>query len=165
MGGYHRVAEMSLEQRIAFAAILWVRARTVAEYLRRERNNHVCERESGLDQFKAEVEEVCWKGARHPEDWERWDKANWCLTCRLRSDANDKYRKATATRGARLRDLQRLCDLSGGWQIAPDIKLLSLKQALSADAVDPVEGSDNGMTMRDKDQSGWVRESREQEPK
>lgn len=129
------MADLSLEQRIAFAAIQYDRARCDAERIRAERAAVHCERSEceyearSKDQWKP-----CWKNYQDDGCGDQYlaDQSEWCPSCRLRQRIHDAHHQAMVKRGARLRELHRLCELSGGWQVAPTIKLLSVVDGTGA---------------------------------
>lgn len=118
-----KLSEMTLEQRIAFEAIVFDQLRLKAQHLKRQRTTFRCTRE-GLEELTGVPASACWRY------WAIRTQSEWCEPCRQRQAVHDEYQRTNAKRGARLRVLHRLCALAGGWQVAPTIQLIS--EALGA---------------------------------
>lgn len=125
-----KASELTLEQRIAFAAIQFHQARRASQHLADRRSRLTCERAEC--EYEARTQDYpCWKNYRDTCDGDRELDAEerWCEPCRQRQAVHLEYRKATVKRGARQRELHRLCELAGGWQVAPTIKLMTIQDS------------------------------------
>lgn len=129
------MTDLSLEQRIAFAAIQYDRARCGVKRIAKKRSTFSCERaECDYDNRDHDQYRPCWRTYRstYDGDHKMLPIAEWCESCRQRQTVYADYQKATVKRGARLRELHRLCELAGGWQIAPTIQLLAVSDGWSS---------------------------------
>lgn len=96
---------------LAEAALAWNRSRVFVERLKDARGICWCERAELHPLIEDNTQEKpCWKNWHENadgDDFARDPEPQWCASCQLRQLFHNALRLAMATRGARLRGMQR----------------------------------------------------------